>query len=66
MLKEPHLSGSEYRKIKESIAAVESGEMRKREAQLKEIPVVGVTCAASVFPVLEACSFPIVFLDESR
>lgn len=66
MLKEPHLSNEEFKKIKQSIQAVETGEMRKREQQLKEVPVVGVTCAASIFPVLENSLFPIVFLDESR
>lgn len=66
MLREPHLSNSEFNKIMKSIEAVETGEMRRREQQLKEVPVVGVTCAASIFPVLDNSFFPIVFLDESR
>lgn len=34
------------------------------EERLKNIRVFGVTCAASMFPILDNCEFPLVFLDE--
>jgi hypothetical protein len=52
--------------VKKNLEALKNGDMKKREERLKEIRVVGVTCVASVFPVLDKCVFPIVFLDECR
>jgi len=63
---EQYLGESDRRDIKRNLEAIKTGEMRKREKRLKEVRVVGVTCVASLFPVLDDNCFPIVFLDEAR
>jgi superfamily I DNA and/or RNA helicase len=43
---------------------IKSERMDERARRLKKVRVVGVTCIASVFPVLNDNVFPIVILDE--
>ncbi|PRP77512.1 hypothetical protein PROFUN_14265 [Planoprotostelium fungivorum] len=64
MLNEPGISVKEWKDIKKNIDEIKGGQMSDRLERLKEVPVVGVTCAASPFPVLTDHVFPIIFLDE--
>jgi len=48
-----------------STTDLKNGRIKQRIEKLKKVRVVGVTCAASVFPVLEGNKFQIVILDES-
>lgn len=48
------------------LAALKNGGARRRAQQLATVRVVGVTCAASVFGVLDGHCFPFLFLDEVR
>jgi hypothetical protein len=82
MLNEENLTHLEKQEINKNIEELKNGKMKEREQLLKLSRVVGeliypisffklcdfkgVTCAATVFPVLQGNCFPIVFLDESR
>jgi superfamily I DNA and/or RNA helicase len=65
MLREDNLSKTERKSVLAALQALKSGEMKQREHKLRQVRVVGVTCAACTFPVLEDIKFPIVFLDEA-
>lgn len=55
------LTTSEKTYVRKSIERHKLGENRKRLANVR---VVGVTCAACVFPSLEKLKFPVLLLDE--
>jgi hypothetical protein len=65
MLEGSGLSGKERSYIKQAIEDLKHGRIKQRIEKLKKVRVVGVTCAASVFQVLEGNKFQIVILDES-
>lgn len=52
-------------RVTNSCADLKHGRIKQRIEKLKKVRVVGVTCAASVFQVLEGNKFQIVILDES-
>jgi hypothetical protein len=64
MLKEP-MTPEEAKSIKQAINELETGVSDKKKDTLQKVRVVGVTCAASSFPILEESKFSIVILDES-
>ena len=59
-----NLSNEERKLVEQCMEDAKSGQMKQRAKKLKQVPVVGVTCAASVFTVLDGTSFQIVILDE--
>eukprot|EP01080_Neovahlkampfia_damariscottae_P004972 gene4972-8566_t len=64
MLKEA-MSKEDAKAIKQAISELESGVSEKKKDTLQQVRVVGVTCAASSFPILDESKFSIVILDES-
>eukprot|EP00736_Rhodelphis_marinus_P001910 Rmarinus@m.26854 len=62
MLKEA--SGEDALCIRSAISDVEKGMSRKRRQNLSKAVVVGVTIAATAFPILQGSVFDIVILDE--
>jgi hypothetical protein len=45
MLRDPFLSPSEYKTVKETLESLKSGDMKKREEKLQQVRVVGMnTC----------------------
>jgi hypothetical protein len=80
MLKDPALTSKERKIIQKQIDDLQKGKMRSRDERLKDVRVVGtfarrnpllnfllgVTCAACSFPILDTVKFPIVLLDECR
>jgi superfamily I DNA and/or RNA helicase len=64
MLAEGGLSPEDRKILRQELEEVKSGEMKKRQNLLGKVRVVGVTCAACVFSVLEKNQFQIVILDE--
>lgn len=64
MLKDETLSSEERKFVEQCLEDAKSGQLKQRAKRLKKVPVVGVTCAASVFGVLDGNTFPIVILDE--
>jgi hypothetical protein len=61
---EPNMTRARRAALQQELAAVRSGAARKRLSALGSVRVVGVTCAASVFSVLDQCVFPFCLLDE--
>lgn len=47
-----------------AIAEVKNGMMHARAKRLQSVPIVGVTTAATDFPVLQGSSFSLVIIDE--
>lgn len=64
MLNEGNLSKNEKRLLVEQIESIKNGTIEKRMSLIKQVRVVGATCAATLFPILEDNTFPIVILDE--
>eukprot|EP00026_Physarum_polycephalum_P000630 Phypoly_transcript_00631.p1 GENE.Phypoly_transcript_00631~~Phypoly_transcript_00631.p1 ORF type:complete len:1411 (+),score=357.55 Phypoly_transcript_00631:52-4284(+) len=64
MIHHDNLSGEELKYVQEMIAAIKGGSHKNKKKELKSIRVIGVTCVASSFSVMEGNCFPIVFLDE--
>ncbi len=64
MLNEPSLSDEERALVEQELRAARDGQMQRRKDLLRKVRVVGATCAAAAFPVLDGQSFSIVFLDE--
>jgi hypothetical protein len=64
MLKEP-MTDIEQKGVKQALDELENGIFEKRKATIKNVKVVGTTCAATVFPVLNDSKFTILILDES-
>eukprot|EP01134_Creolimax_fragrantissima_P002295 CFRG2295T1 len=62
LLKQDNLTKQDELNIKESIQTLKTDTDAER---LMEARVVGVTCAATSFPCLQAFQFPVVLLDES-
>ena len=53
------------RELRDVLAEMDKEKGRDRKRRLMSQRVVGVTCAASTFDVLDGSVFPLVFLDES-
>lgn len=64
MLKEA-MDPAESMAVKQAIEELETGVADERRDNLKKVRVVGVTCAASTFKILEGSKFSILILDES-
>jgi hypothetical protein len=64
MLKE-ELEDDELEGVKKALEEIKSGVADKRKDSIKDVRVVGVTCAATAFQVLQGNKFPILILDES-
>ena len=64
MLRDTNLSTEELDLIRGSIADLKSTDLNKRKQRLVNSRIVGVTCAAATFPILDNQEFRIVFLDE--
>eukprot|EP00698_Gefionella_okellyi_P025136 TRINITY_DN908_c0_g1_i13.p1 TRINITY_DN908_c0_g1~~TRINITY_DN908_c0_g1_i13.p1 ORF type:complete len:1112 (-),score=206.45 TRINITY_DN908_c0_g1_i13:2216-5551(-) len=65
MLQSEDMPPDERAAVQRAIDDVNTGRAKARERQLKTTRVVGVTCAASRFPILDGNTFPIVILDEA-
>ncbi|ELR18662.1 uncharacterized protein ACA1_393280 [Acanthamoeba castellanii str. Neff] len=63
MLKE-EAGGVDEMKIKTMLKEAETGHMKKKVEKISSTRVIGVTCAASGFPILDGSTFPLVILDE--
>ena len=64
MLQDPSLTVNDRRVVEEEIKIVQSGRLQARKELLHSSRVVGVTCAAAAFPILDTETFSIVLLDE--
>eukprot|EP00803_Ostreobium_quekettii_P004976 evm.model.scf_25EXC.8 EVM.evm.TU.scf_25EXC.8 scf_25EXC:161927-169262(+) len=51
--------------VRRELAEAESGAQQKRVRRLRAAPVVGVTCASVMHPMLEGNRFDVVILDEA-
>ena len=60
-----HGAEEEVRSLRETLAEMERERGQERKRRLMAMRVVGVTCAASTFEVLDGSTFPIVLLDEA-
>jgi len=50
--------------IREEIRIVSEGQLGRRRELIETVRVVGATCAACTFPVLQGCKFRLCILDE--
>jgi hypothetical protein len=64
MMKE-ELEEDELEGVKKALEEIKSGVADQRKDTIKDVRVVGVTCAATAFQVLQGNRFPILILDES-
>lgn len=65
MIRDPTADKEELEAMKQQLEDLKSGAAENRKQQIKDVRVVGVTCAATAFEVLQGCRFPIIILDES-
>lgn len=65
MLGDPALSPEDRKYVLQALQDHKStGAINAKMAMLSKVRIVGVTCAAAVFAVLDGNTFPIVILDE--
>eukprot|EP01105_Mastigella_eilhardi_P021648 TRINITY_DN5269_c0_g1_i1.p1 TRINITY_DN5269_c0_g1~~TRINITY_DN5269_c0_g1_i1.p1 ORF type:complete len:1279 (-),score=230.02 TRINITY_DN5269_c0_g1_i1:22-3858(-) len=65
MLKDEKMSAMDRKSVIDEMEEIKKGQSEKRRERLKTVRVVGATCAACPFKVLDKQTFTIVIIDEA-